>query len=194
MTSNRLLMATALLTASLLTACGTTDSYEQSPSDSGVEQESSTGELHKMGEAIDAPGATVTLQKVTESDSLEVYADNYKRGTMPNETLTPENQGAKYVSVETTVKNTSKKSMDLTCGFGLQATLFNKDEQAYDPIDSLYRVLDNPECNESLNPGFEKTMTWVYEVPADMQPYAFGVAEPTEHFGDYTYFDASQVG
>ena len=144
-----------------------------------------------MGEAIDAPGATVTLQKVTESDSLEVYADNYKRGTMPNEILTPENQGAKYISVETTVKNTSKKSMDLTCGFGLQATLFNKDEQAYDPIDSLYRVLDNPECNESLNPGFEKTMTWVYEVPSDMKPYAFGFAEPQENYGNLTYVDVS---
>ncbi|MDT9407893.1 DUF4352 domain-containing protein [Corynebacterium rouxii] len=141
--------------------------------------------FHKIGETVEAPGITLTVKEVKRSAEIDLYAEGWKRGSRPNETSTAE-QG-EYISVVTTVKNTGKSSIDLTCGFGVQALLFNTDDQAYDPIDDLERIIDNPECNASLNPGFDTQMTWIYLVPNNTKLDSFGFADPTTHYDDLTF-------
>lgn len=126
-----------------------TPTEESAPTDSADVAKEIT--LHSIGEPIEAPGVTLTLESVTRSDSIELYADGYKRGYMPNETLKAGN--GEYAIVKTEVKNTGQSPMDLTCGFGVRALLINTENQVYDPIDSLYRIINNPECNDSLNRG-----------------------------------------
>lgn len=156
----------------------------------GVEEPAEATEditLHEMGQPVEAPGVTLTVESVTRSDSIELYADGYKRGYMPNETVDADK--GEYVSVKTTVKNTGQSSMDLTCGFGVRALLINTDTQVYDPIDDLYRIIDNPECNDSLNPGFDTQMTWIYLVPEGTELGAFGFTNPEVSYDGLEFVD-----
>lgn len=162
-----------------------TPAQESAPTDSGDVAEEIT--LHPIGEPIEAPGVTLTVESVTRSDSIELYADGYKRGYMPNETLNADK--GEYAIVKTDVKNTGQSPMDLTCGFAVRALLINTENQVYDPIDSLYRIIDNPECNDSLNPGFETQMTWVYQIPSDTELGVFGFTNPDVSYDDLEFVD-----
>lgn len=143
--------------------------------------------LHPIGQAVEAPGVTLTVDSVTRSDSIELYADGYKRGYMPNETETAGD--GEYVSISTTLTNTGPAPMDLTCGFGVRAILTNTDTQAYDPIDDLSRIIDNPECNASLNPQMETKMTWTYLIPKDAELGAFGFTNPEVSYEGLEFVD-----
>lgn len=162
------------------------------PTDPGTagdqsQSESQSAELHPMGTPVEAPGVTLSVDDVTVSDSIELYADGFKRGTQPNETVASEK--GEFVSVTTTVKNTGQAPLDLTCGFGIQAELFNSDNQYYEPQQKLYRVIDNPDCSDYLGPGFDTQMTWVFEVPTGTTLGAFGFADPETHYDDLTFID-----
>lgn len=54
----------------------------------------------------------------------------------------------------------------MTCSFPIDIKVFNGSSQVYSPIESLYKIKDNPECNAQLQPGFESPMTWAFLVPA----------------------------
>jgi hypothetical protein len=44
--------------------------------------------------------------------------------------------------------------------------LVDDQDRQFDPIDDLYKLKGNPECNDQLQPGFESDMTWVYRLPS----------------------------
>ena len=47
----------------------------------------------------------------------------------------------------------------------------------YDPIEELYSIPGNPECNDMLQPGFKDKTTWVYLVPKDAEISSFAFAD-----------------
>lgn len=173
-------------TALTLTACGDTADEAAGPNASTTEAETTLAPMH---EALTNGGVTLTVDEVTVQPTELLEPDGYKKGAMPPEEVTPENQGAKFVKVATTVRNDGTQPWDLTCSYHIDAVLADADGREYSPIDSLYRVPENPECNDSLGPGFEHAMSWVYEVPEAMDPAFFGFFDPDENYGDTTWVE-----
>lgn len=84
-------------------------------------------------------------------------------------------QGGRYVFVKTRITNDTSQGLDLTCDFQVDGKLVDDSGREFDPIDELYSIKGNPECNDMLQPGFKDQMTWVYLVPrgADVSSFAF---------------------
>ena len=75
-------------------------------------------------------------------------------------------RGRCEVRGQTHVVNNAKTSLDLTCSLPVNTKLVDDQERQFDPIDDLYKLKGNPECNDQLQPGFESDMTWLYRVPS----------------------------
>ena len=141
-----------------------------------------------LGKEVAFDGGVVTVEKVEKADKLEVYAADYMREAGVNEFISPR-QGGQFVIVKTRVKNMSSHSWDLTCMFDVRAVLINEQGQQFDPIRDLRNVIGNPECNDSLNPGFDSPMTWVYEVPAGFGHGFLGVSDVQQSYHQLKYID-----
>lgn len=176
----------ALLT---LTGCSTNEANPgETPTSTASASTSAQPHLPQAGEAVEAPGVTLTVDSVSEADHLMLHADGVKRGFKPEERLDAPS-GGRFITVATTVENTGLDSWDLTCGFALQAHIFSDEEQRFDPVGELYRILGNPECNDDVNPGFESTMIWSFAVPDGIEITHFGFADPETHYNDLTVID-----
>ena len=172
-----------------LAGCSTNESRPaENPVDTVIASTSAQPSRPQAGDAVEAPGVTLTVDGVSEADHLMLHADGVKRGFQPEERLDAP-AGGRFVTVATTVKNTGLKSWDLTCSFALQAYIFSDEEQRFEPVNELYRLLGNPECSEDVNPGFESTMIWSFAVPDDIEITHFGFADPETHYNDLTMID-----
>ncbi|AIT62325.1 DUF4352 domain-containing protein [Corynebacterium doosanense] len=148
--------------------------------------------LPGVGEPVEAEGVTLAVLEVSETATLPLLEDGVKAETAATETRSAES-GTKFVSVVTEVENTGTESWDLTCGFAVQASLFDPDDRRFDPVEDLYRIPGNPECNDHLNPGMKDQMTWVFEVPETIKAEKFGFADPETHYDDFTFIDLTTV-
>lgn len=83
-------------------------------------------------------------------------------------------QGGSYVYVVAEVLNETTEGIDLTCEYPMKVKLRDTGHKRYDPIEGLYLVSGNPDC-EKLQPGFKGSMTWVFLVPpsADVEALEF---------------------
>lgn len=151
-------------------------------------------EWPSLGEKAVSGGATLVITSVHRAPSLDVCPDNYKCGFRPNETLNARD-GGEFIVLESEIENNSQRPMDLTCGLPIANSLFNIEEQAYTAINELYRIPDNPECNEQLQPGFTDNMNWVYEVPAgtELGYFEFSEINNVDMEGDTAYIDLSDA-
>ena len=70
-----------------------------------------------------------------------------------------------HVFVATAGTNNGQQSIDLTCGYPIANKLVDTQGRQYDSIDGLSQIAGNPQCNASVQPGFDFQMTWVYLVP-----------------------------
>ena len=70
--------------------------------------------------------------------------------------------------------------MDLTCSLPIITVLIDDQNRNFDPIEGLYKVKDNPECNASLQPGFAEDMTWVYRVPTNTHVLGWAFEDTTD--------------
>lgn len=122
----------------------------------------------QIGQQATNGGATVTVKSVRTAATVSLNKSNYRPGSgYEKYTDVPAGGAAKYVIVETSVLNTGKASMDLTCSYAIAAKLVDDKGRQFDPIEDLYTIKGNPECNKQLQPGFASDMTWVYRVPSD---------------------------
>lgn len=189
----RVASAAALLA---LTACGTeTEFVANEPSGSEVEapgsytegsEETTDATVGEMHAEMENGGVTLTVDEVVESPSTLLEPDGVKKGAYPPEEEKPKNKKAKFVKVKTTVRNDSKSPWDLTCDYAVGTVLLDKDGRQYDEIESLYRVPENPDCNDSLGPGFDTTMSWIYEVPENSEITRFGFFDPSVNYEEPT--------
>ena len=187
------LIGAAILTGALAAGC-TSDS--DGSGDAGESSAAPTTEAPKyegMGVAVKGDGATVTVNAAYETDELELNPSGWKAGTRPTETTTARD-GGKFVVIQTEVTNEGQKDMDLTCGFAIQAELQTDPTASYKPIDSLYLVPGNPECNDQLGAGFDTSMTWVFEIPKNRKVTTFGFADPQLAYNDLTYIRLDKFG
>jgi hypothetical protein len=76
--------------------------------------------------------------------------------------------------------NNAKASLDLTCGLPVTTALVDDQQRNFDPIDDLYKLKGNPECNDNLQPGFESDMTWVYRAPTTAKILGWGFQDSTD--------------
>ncbi|AKK11136.1 DUF4352 domain-containing protein [Corynebacterium uterequi] len=179
----------------LLSGCSPDDSPPTSPDTTaapGAIGAVDLSNLHPFGVPVEAPGVTLTVTSVTRSPELQLWADGVRRGSAPHETTTAQD-GAEFFSVTTTVENTGPAPMDLSCGYAIDAALFNDKAQRYAPVEDLSRLIDTPECNAELNPGMSATMTWAFEIPRGVTMRAFGFFHPELAYGDYTLVDLSKA-
>lgn len=131
----------------------------QAPADKGYSD---------VGEPAEQGGTQMTVTSVTTSPTVSLNQSNYRAGS-GYETYTDvaAQAGGQYILVSTVVKNTGDESMDLTCGWPIEVAVYDTDARAFDPIDSLHELKDNPECNAKLQPGFEAPMNYAFMVPSD---------------------------
>lgn len=188
----RISIASIVVTAGLiLTGCSSTSSEDSPPSageTSSARTSTSSAPLHAIGEEATNAGVKLVVESVEEAESISLYAKGYKRGFRPDEVVSPR-QGGKFVIVTTTVENTGSETWDLTCGGAIRTKLVSREDNQYDPIRDLYRIHDNPECNDSVGAGFPTKMTWIYEIPTTKQARAFGFLESGNYNGTFTLVD-----
>ncbi len=139
-----------------------------------------------IGDAVESDGILLTVKDVTEGASIDYLEQGVKADRASTETLDAV-AGGKLVTVTTEVENTGTEAWDLTCGFSIQAKLVDDQGRHFQPVESLYRIPGNPECNEQTNPGFTKTMKWAFEVPETAKGFALGFADPKINYDKLTY-------
>jgi hypothetical protein len=70
--------------------------------------------------------------------------------------------------------------IDLTCSLPVKTALVDSQQRNFDPIDDLYKLKGNSNCNDNLQPGFESDMTWVYRVPSSATAIGWGFQDITD--------------
>lgn len=121
-----------------------------------------------VGDTISSGGATLTLLSFGQVPSVRVNESNYLQGSgYESYTDHAPDAGSALYQLMATVKNDGKSAMDLTCSLGVDIQLLSSQNEKYDPIDDLYKVKGNPECNHFMQPGYSENMTWVFQAPSD---------------------------
>lgn len=183
-----------LLCLFFLAGCGSSDSTSNSEQESqpiDVIDSASVDEPAPESVSIEedavSGGITVSVASIKESPSVV-----YEGGTQSEETPDGNRRqvdaepGATFLMVDTEVTNESKGPIDLTCGWPIDASVINSDEQRFTPIDGLSQIKGNPECNDQLQPGFRDEMQWIFLVPEDDEIVEF-------EFADVSDFEVSQA-
>lgn len=160
------LAATVLLGTGALTGCSSGDGKSGAAT--------STTAASGMGVPVKGDGATITVTGAYATDQIDLYTDGSWNASEGRPTTpTRERDGGRYIVVETTVRNDTSSDMDLTCrstGDYVDTALRTENDAIYQPIDSLYEIPGNPECNHNLGSGFDTPMTWAFLVPDDRTP------------------------
>ncbi|MGW5852635.1 hypothetical protein ACWFQ8_32730 [Streptomyces sp. NPDC055254] len=140
-----------------------------------------------VGTEARSGGAYVTVTKVTRADSI--------KQTDQGETATVKaGDGAVFIVLDTVVRNETKASMDLTCGYPVANSLIDDQGRRYDAIKDLYKLPGNPECNDQLQPGFKNGMQYVYRVPAGARILSWKFQEVDFSAADEAAAGLVQVG
>ena len=182
----RLLVAAVIATSLTATGCASTmPAMDQAREPASSQPSDGTPvpnvPINQVGQQFTNLGATVTVTMVQSASSIELNESNYRPGSgLESYTDIPAGPGANFVIVETQVVNNAKKSMDLTCSLPIRTVLIDDQNRNFDPIDGLYKVKDNPECNASLQPGFAEDMTWVYRIPAGTHVLGWAFEDTTD--------------
>lgn len=141
------------------------ESADSSPSPEAAE-DSSMPDVSLVGETATHAGVTLTVNEATASPTVSLNKSGYRAGSgYESYTATPADEGGRYVIVKTTIKNTGRESMDLTCSWPINIKVLDDEMREFDTIDSLHEVQGNPECNAQLQPGFSDDVTYVFMVP-----------------------------
>lgn len=78
-----------------------------------------------------------------------------------------QNRWQAHSRVETTVVNNKNGGIDPTCSWPVATKVVDWKERQFDAVDDLYKIDGNPGCND-LQAGFDSPMTWIFEVPVDV--------------------------
>lgn len=197
----RLLTGTAVMFTFLLSACGSdSESSEATAPPSSAEStttaEATTSkptptptptpsettevlETAQIGDTREEGGVKLTLNSFEEVSSVDVNQSGFETGS-GFETITQltAEEGAKLFRADTTIENTDRTSMDLTCSFEVDIKVLSDKNQEYIPLDNMYEVVGNPGCNDQLQPGFSAEMSWIFKLPSDSTAIALFFVDP----------------
>ncbi|WP_181762787.1 DUF4352 domain-containing protein [Rhodococcus spelaei] len=135
--------------------------------------------LYKVGAPVSNGGVTVTVRSATSVPAISMASS---AGEFADQAAPA---GEKYVAVDAVVRNDSAAPFDLSCGKSIGNRLVDEQRHQFDIIASLDKVQGNPVCGVTLQQGSESPMKWVFAVPVDATPRAFGfydteTQQPTE--------------
>lgn len=126
--------------------------------------------VFEIGQPATHEGIEITVHSSIYSPTVSRNLSNYRAGSgYESFTAQPADAGGRFTVIKATVKNVGKVSLDLTCGWPIELKLVDLEERLYDPVESLYEVEGNPECNSQLQPGFASEVTYPFLVPTDAQ-------------------------
>lgn len=127
----------------------------------------------KPGETITSGGIDMKLLSAGEQATIsyDTCGEGCSNGAYGPRTP---DENTKYWVATVEVTNNTKKPLDITCGYPYEIFALNSDSQQYTPIDGLYQVEGNPECNAQLQPGMTDTVTYPFMVPLDTKMVAIG--------------------
>lgn len=133
-----------------------------------------------IGETTTNHGVRLTVDSVEVVRELSMRKE-FSSGEL--ETVTPNNEGAKFVRVHTTIANDGVDSLNLACTFRFATALENSQGQRYKAISDIYRIPGNPGClsPDSVAPGFSGKISYVYEVPDSYEGGYFTYFDPAVH-------------
>lgn len=134
-------------------------------------------ETFSIGEPTINHGVHLTVDSIELVDEIQMKKEYSNDKNAVLETVTPENEKAKFARVDVTISNESIEALDLSCGFGFSTALENPQGQRYKSILDIHRIPGNALCGDSVAPGFSGTVSYAYEVP------------DTFEFGSFTYYD-----
>ncbi|MFE3293105.1 hypothetical protein [Rhodococcus sp. NPDC059234] len=124
--------------------------------------------LYKVGAPVSNGGVTVTVRSAASVPAVAMASGSgeYADQAAP--------AGEKYEVIDAVVRNDAATPMDLSCGKAIGTRLVDEQRRQFDAIASLDRVQGNPACAVTLPQGSESEMKWVFAVPVDAVPRAFG--------------------
>lgn len=134
--------------------------------------------IFSVGELSTNHGIHLTVDSVEIVSELRIKKE-YSENNTNSESLVPDNEGAKFVRVNASITNESVKAFHLSCGFQTSTVLMNSQGQEYTAISDLYHLEGNPDCLDSIAPGFSGEVSYVYEVPGDHELGYFAYADPS---------------
>jgi hypothetical protein len=144
-----------------------------------------TPPANQVGQQVSNGGITLTVTSAESAPSIRLNESNFRPGSgYETYTDTPAGPGAKYVIIKTHIVNNAKTSLDLTCGYPIKTVLVDEQQRNFDPIQDLYKVEGNPECNSQLQPGFDSDMTYPYRVPESTHVRGWAFVDETEMLGN----------
>lgn len=172
-------VASALMLTSLLASCGAsgtepaptvtvTATVTAEPTEAAAAAEPSAtvpAADGTVGESVINGGVDLTIKKATAVDAVGMTMDI----NSPKVTQEKPPTGGRFIRIDTVVNNAGKKSMDLTCMGPVQIVAVDSQDREFNSIEDLYKIVDNPGCNDQLQPGFKDEMTWVFMVPEDAE-------------------------
>lgn len=154
---------------------------EQENSEEDPQQDSNgSSDNAAIGETQTNGTLEMTLKSVEEIASVpQVW-----NGQQPD--LTPAD-GTKFISVNVDLTNNGKEPVDITCSYVVDIRLVNPDNQQYTPIDDLFKIPGNPECNAELQPGLTSSVNYVFNVPSDANIVGVLWRDVTDLWADTEY-------
>ncbi|MCF2561021.1 DUF4352 domain-containing protein [Bifidobacterium boum] len=180
----------------LADATASSDSIEDSSDDSGDNSEDKP-QQGQIGQTVDNGGIEMKLISASEQSTInyDTCGDGCSNGS-----YAPKSPDAntKYWVAVVEVKNNTKQPLDITCGYPYEIKALNSDNQQYTPIENLYQVQGNPECNVSLQPGLSAQVTYPFQVPLDAKMVALAFRDVGDLLSgtggqeEYSYLIADQ--
>lgn len=141
------------------------------PSGDDDDSDSAGIQQGSIGQTVTNGGIDMKLISAGEQPtiSFDTCGDTCSDGT-----YAPKSPDAntKYWVATVEVKNNTKQPLDITCSYPYDIKALNSDNQQYTPIDNLYNVEGNPECNAELQPGLSTQVTYPFQVPLDVKMVA----------------------
>jgi hypothetical protein len=197
-----LIVIAALASLSVLAACSgtptssSTDTGATPAAKAPAATTSAAPTYGQVGQTLNNHGITLTLTKVSSPATIDMNESGFQQNSSyVKYTKTSPQAGGRYVQIDTHVKNDAKVSLDLTCSLPILTKLVDVQQRNFDPIDDLYKLKGNPECNKQLQPGFASDMTYVYEIPADSVVAGWGFQDLSDPSlmgrSDFTIFKFS---
>lgn len=119
-----------------------------------------------IGEPSVSDSVTITAHSAEFSPTVSRNLSNYRAGSgYETYTAVEADQGGHFLILNTTVENTGRTAMDLTCGYPINILAVDDQDRIFNATKSLYEIEGNPECNSQLQPGFSSDITYAFMVP-----------------------------
>ena len=123
-------------------------------------------DVHGTQHPAENKGLVMTVDKFVETSTITINDSGYRSDSPLAEwrDVPPDKEG-KFFVAETTIKNNTDSALDLTCSSPVDIRLLDEEGKFFGPIENLYEMQGNPECNYQLEPGFESKMNYAFAAP-----------------------------